>query len=61
MKLLLSLPVIALAFLISSNSMAQTEYVTVDLEIDINKSAEQVWAKVGEFVISLTGWVFLVN
>jgi|TARA_B100001105_G_scaffold106618_1_gene85419 hypothetical protein len=58
MKQLLSLPVIALAFLISSNSMAQTEYVTVDLEIDINKSAEQVWAKVGEFC-DITDWMGL--
>jgi hypothetical protein len=38
--------------------MAQTEYVTVDLEIDINKSAEQVWAKVGEFC-DIADWMGL--
>ena len=58
MRQLLSLPVIALASLISNNSMAQTEYVTVDLEIDINKSAEQVWAKVGEFC-DIADWMGL--
>ena len=58
MRQLLSLPVISLASLISSNSMAQTEYVTVDLEIDINKSAEQVWAKGGEFC-DIADWMGL--
>lgn len=48
----------ALAALIASNSLAQTEYVTVDLEIDINKSAEEVWAKVGAFC-DISDWMGL--
>lgn len=40
---------IALLFLCSSLSFAEPEYVTIELEIDINKSAEEVWEKVGGF------------
>jgi|TARA_B110000238_G_scaffold39601_1_gene41955 sensor domain CHASE-containing protein len=47
-----------LASLISNNSIAKTEYVTVELEMDINKSAEQAWAKVGEFC-DITDWMGL--
>ena len=58
MKRLITLPAMALAALIASNSLAQTEYVTVDLEIDINKSAEEVWAKVGAFC-DISDWMGL--
>ena len=29
--------------------MAEPEYVTIEMEIDVNKPAAQVWAKVGDF------------
>ena len=33
---------------VSTSAFAQ-EYVTIDMEIDINKLAAEVWGKVGEY------------
>lgn len=48
---------IATALLFSTASLAQ-EYVTIDMEIDINKSAEEVWAKVGDYC-AISDWLGL--
>jgi len=45
------------ALLISLTSMAQ-EYVTIDMEIDINKPAAEVWEKVGDYC-AITEWLGL--
>jgi uncharacterized protein YndB with AHSA1/START domain len=37
------------SILFSASLLAQPEYVTIELEIDINKPATEVWAKVGEY------------
>ncbi len=37
------------ALLISSYSLAEPEYVSIEMEIDISKSAEEVWSKVGGY------------
>jgi hypothetical protein len=46
-KILLSL-LAAPAILLSSTAMAQ-EYVTIKMEIDVARSAEQTWAAVGDY------------
>ncbi|NKB33902.1 MAG: hypothetical protein GKR91_12460 [Pseudomonadales bacterium] len=51
----LSLAVVAT---FSMGVMAEAEYVTVELEIDINASAEDAWAKVGSFC-GITDWMGL--
>ncbi len=48
---------IATALIFSTASLAQ-EYVTIDMEIDINKSAEEVWAKVGDYC-AISDWLGL--
>ena len=49
-------PVLAVvALLFSLTSMAQ-EYVTIDMEIDINKPAAEVWEKVGDYC-AISGWL----
>lgn len=48
---------IAAALLFSAASMAQ-EYVTIDMEIDINKPAAEVWEKVGGYC-AITDWLGL--
>jgi hypothetical protein len=51
-------PVLAVvALLFSLTSMAQ-EYVTIDMEIDINKPAAEVWEKVGDYC-SISEWLGL--
>lgn len=46
-KTLLSL-LAAPAILISSHTLAQ-EYVTIEMEVDVARSAEQTWAAVGDY------------
>ena len=49
-------PVLAVvALLFSLTSMAQ-EYVTIDMEIDINKPAAEVWEKVGDYC-AISEWL----
>ena len=51
-------PVLAVvALLFSLTSMAQ-EYVTIDMEIDINKPAAEVWEKVGDYC-AINEWLGL--
>ena len=51
-------PVLAVvALLFSLTSMAQ-EYVTIDMEIDINKPAAEVWEKVGDYC-AISEWLRL--
>ena len=51
-------PVIAVvALLVSLTAMAQ-EYVTIDMEIDINKPAAEVWEKVGDYC-AISEWLRL--
>ena len=51
-------PVLAVvALLFSLTSMAQ-EYVTIDMEIDINKPAAEVWEKVGDYC-AISEWLGL--
>ena len=51
-------PVLAVvALLYSLTSMAQ-EYVTIDMEIDINKPAAEVWEKVGDYC-AINEWLGL--
>ena len=50
-----ALAVVALLF--SLTAMAQ-EYVTIDMEIDINKPAAEVWEKVGDYC-AITEWLGL--
>jgi len=49
------LAVVALLFFLAA--MAQ-EYVTIDMEIDINKPAAEVWEKVGDYC-SISEWLGL--
>jgi uncharacterized protein YndB with AHSA1/START domain len=46
-----------LTLLFSLTAMAQ-EYVTIDMEIDINKPAADVWEKVGDYC-AITEWLGL--
>jgi hypothetical protein len=51
-------PVLAVvALLFSLTAMAQ-EYVTIDMEIDINKPAAEVWEKVGDYC-AISEWLGL--
>lgn len=51
-------PVLAVvALLVSLTAMAQ-EYVTIDMEIDINKPAAEVWEKVGDYC-AISEWAGL--
>ena len=51
-------PVLAVvALLVSLTAMAQ-EYVTLDMEIDINKPAAEVWEKVGDYC-AISEWLRL--
>lgn len=49
---------IAAAFLGSAVAIAQPEYVTIDMEIDIDKPADEVWAKVGDYC-AISDWLGL--
>jgi len=56
-RLLLSL--IALpAFFVASAASAEPEYVSIEMEIDVSKSAEEVWAKVGGYC-DISDWLGL--
>lgn len=46
------------AGIFSTGILAEPEYVTVELEIDIDKSAEDVWSNVGGFC-DITDWMGL--
>ncbi|PCH63630.1 MAG: hypothetical protein COC19_00825 [SAR86 cluster bacterium] len=37
------------ALLVSATLMAEPEYVTIEMEIDVSKPADEVWAKVGGY------------
>ena len=37
------------ALLVSASAFAQANYITIEMEIDVDAPAEEVWAKVGEF------------
>lgn len=51
-------PVLAVvALLVSLTAMAQ-EYVTIDMEIDIDKPAAEVWEKVGDYC-AISEWLRL--
>ena len=51
-------PVLAVvALLVPLTAMAQ-EYVTIDMEIDINKPAAEVWEKVGDYC-AISEWLRL--
>jgi hypothetical protein len=46
------------ALLLSSAAMAQPEYVTIAMEIDVDRPAEETWAKVGEYC-DISEWLNL--
>lgn len=47
------------ASLVGANlATAEPEYVNIEMEIDINKSAEEVWAKVGSYC-DISDWLGL--
>ncbi|MBM87488.1 MAG: hypothetical protein CMQ41_13235 [Gammaproteobacteria bacterium] len=50
--------VLLMTSLFSISVLAEPEYVTVELEIDINRSAEDVWSRVGGFC-DITDWMGL--
>lgn len=51
------LTLIALPMLMTSAAVfAQPEYVTIEMEIDINKPAAEVWSKVGGYC-DITDWL----
>ena len=51
-------PVLAVvALLVFFPAMAQ-EYVTIDMEIDVNKPAAEVWEKIGKFC-AISEWLRL--
>jgi len=58
MKHRLSALLAAPAFLLSTAALAAPEYVTVKMEIDVARSAEEAWAKVGDYC-DITEWLGL--
>lgn len=46
------------AFLFSASAFAQPEYVTIAMEIDVDRSAEETWTKVGEYC-DISEWLNL--
>lgn len=46
------------ALLFSTAVMAQPEYVTIEMEIEVARSAEETWAKVGEYC-DISEWLNL--
>jgi len=57
MRQLLLSALITAGFMLSTTATAQ-EYVTIDMEIDINKPAAEVWEKVGDYC-SISEWLGL--
>ena len=56
MKRLLIAVVVLQSFFIASLANADAEYVTIEMEIDITRSAEDVWAVVGEDYCAISDW-----
>jgi hypothetical protein len=46
------------ALLLSTAAIAQPEYVTIAMEIDVDRPAEETWAKVGEYC-DISEWLNL--
>jgi len=46
------------ALFFSTAAMAQPEYVTIEMEIDVDRSAQETWTKVGEYC-DITEWLNL--
>ncbi len=46
------------ALWLSTSAMAQPEYVTIEMEIDVARPAAEVWAKVGEYC-DISEWLNL--
>ena len=57
MRQLLPSALITAGLMLSTTATAQ-EYVTIDMEIDINKPAAKVWEKVGDYC-SISEWLGL--
>jgi len=51
-------PVLAVVALIFTLTSVAQEYVTIDMEIDINKPAVEVWEKVGDYC-AISEWLGL--
>ena len=49
---------LVLASVVFAAGAAAQEYVTIDMEIDINKPADEVWEKVGDYC-SISEWLGL--
>ena len=49
MRLVTSLASVAASVVFISASAVAQEYVTIDMEIDIDKPAAEVWEKVGDY------------
>ena len=46
------------ALLLSTAAMAQPEYVTIEMEIDVGRSAEEAWSKMGDYC-DISEWLNL--
>lgn len=46
----------AFSLLLSATTLAQPEYVTIEMEIDVDRPAEQVWEKVGDYC-AISDWL----
>lgn len=53
---LLGLSLSVTAFLYASLASAQAEYVSIEMEIDVNASAEDTWAAVGDYC-AISEWL----
>lgn len=58
MKRTLLALIAAPALWLSTSAMAQAEYVTIEMEIDVARPAADVWAKVGEYC-DISEWLNL--
>ncbi len=58
MKRTLLALIAAPALWLSTSAMAQPEYVTIEMEIDVARPAAEVWAKVGEYC-DISEWLNL--
>lgn len=43
---------------LSSAAMAQPEYVTIEMQIDVDRTAEETWSKIGEYC-DISEWLNL--
>ena len=50
--------VVFAAIVIPATALAQAEYVTIEMEIDVDRPAAEVWAKVGGYC-DIAGWLSL--